>query len=120
MKMQKWMMSGLFFAACAFAVVLLFTLPGKEEVAEENKPVMPQVTLDTAGAEAAVKANCISCHGDQLQGGAGPSLQHEGSERDAEGIYSIVSKGRGQMPSFKEKLAPEEIANIALWLAEKK
>ena len=120
MEMQKWIMSGLFFAACAFAVVLLFTLPGKAEVAEENNTAMPQVTLEAASAEATVKANCIACHGDQLQGNVGPSLQHEGSEHDADGIYSIVSKGRGQMPSFKNKLAPEEIANVALWLAEKK
>lgn len=108
------------FAACAFAVVLMFTLPGKEEVAEENKPTMPVVQLDAAKAEATVKASCITCHGDQLQGGVGPSLQNEGGQHDAEEIYSIVTKGRGQMPSFKEKLAPEEIANVALWLSEKK
>lgn len=118
--MQKWIMSGLFFAACAFALVLMFTLPGKEEVAEQNKPTMPVVQLDAAKAEATVKASCISCHGDQLQGGMGPSLQNEGSQHDPEEIYSIVTKGRGQMPSFKEKLAPEEISNVALWLAEKK
>jgi cytochrome c550 len=120
MQMQKWIMSGLFFAACAFAVVLMFTLPGKAEVAEENKPTMPEVVLDAAGAETLVKANCITCHGDQLQGGVGPNLQQEGAQHDAAQIYSIVTKGRGQMPSFKDKLAPEEIANVALWLAEKK
>lgn len=118
--MQKWIMSGLFFAACAFAVVLMFTLPGKEEVAEQNNPTMPVVQMDAAKAEATVKASCITCHGDQLQGGVGPSLQNEGSEHDAEGIYSIVTKGRGTMPSFKDKLAPEEIANVAMWLSEKK
>jgi len=118
--MQKWIMSGLFFAACAFAVILMFTLPGKEQVAEENNPTLPVVQLDAAKAEATVKANCITCHGDQLQGGIGPSLQKIGTEHDAEGIFSIVSKGRGQMPSFKEKLAPEEIANVAMWLSEKK
>lgn len=118
--MQKWIMSGLFFAACAFAVVLMFTLPGKEEVAEQNKPTMPVVQLDAAKAEATVKASCITCHGDQLQGGVGPSLQNEGSQHDSEGIYSIVTKGRGQMPSFKDKLAPEEVANVAMWLSEKK
>ncbi|MHA6534529.1 c-type cytochrome [Paenibacillus sp. BAC0078] len=118
--MQKWIMSGLFFAACAFAVVLLFTLPGKDEVAEENKPTMPVVELDAASAESTVKLNCITCHGDQLQGGVGPSLQQEGGKHDAEGIFGIVTKGRGQMPSFKEKLKPEEIANVAMWLAEKK
>ncbi|ASA26565.1 c-type cytochrome [Paenibacillus donghaensis] len=118
--MQKWIMSGLFFAACAFAIVLMFALPGKEEVAEEQKPAMPAVQLDAAAAEEVVKATCISCHGDQLQGGMGPSLQQAGAEHDAEAIYSIVTKGRGQMPSFKEQLAPEEIANVAMWLAEKK
>lgn len=120
MQMQKWIMSGLFFAACAFAVVLMFTLPGKAEVAEENKPTMPAVALEAASAEATVKANCITCHGDQLQGGVGPSLQQEGGEHDAEEIFTIVTKGRGQMPSFRDKLAPEEIANVAMWLAEKK
>lgn len=120
MQMQKWIMSGLFFAACAFAVILMFTLPGKSEVAEENKPSMPEVVLDAASAEATVKASCISCHGDQLQGGVGPSLQQEGGKHDAAQIFTIVTKGRGQMPPFKDKLAPEEIANIALWLAEKK
>ncbi|MDQ0196401.1 c-type cytochrome [Paenibacillus wynnii] len=119
--MQKWIMSGLFFAACAFAVILMFTLPGKEQVAEENNPTMPVVQLDAAKAEATLqKAQCITCHGDQLQGGVGPSLQNIGSEHDAEEIFSIVAKGSGQMPSFKEKLAPEEIANIAMWLSEKK
>ncbi|WP_189031791.1 c-type cytochrome [Paenibacillus albidus] len=118
--MQKWIMSGLFFAACAFAVVLMFTLPGKEQVAEEEKPTMPVVQLDAASAEATVKASCVSCHGDQLQGGVGPSLQQAGGEHDAEELYSIISKGRGQMPSFKDQLAPEEIANVAMWLAEKK
>ncbi|SEU32068.1 cytochrome c [Paenibacillus sp. NFR01] len=118
--MQKWIMSGLFFFACAFAVILMFTLPGKAEVAEQNNPTMPEVQLDTASAEATVKASCITCHGDQLQGNIGPSLQKEGAQHNAEEIYNIVTKGRGQMPSFKDKLAPEEIAHVALWLAEKK
>ncbi|WP_025692991.1 c-type cytochrome [Paenibacillus zanthoxyli] len=118
--MQKWIMSGLFFAACAFAVVLMFTLPGREQVAEQNHPTMPTVKAEPAKAEQIVKANCITCHGDQLQGGVGPSLQQEGNNHNAEQIYSIVTKGRGQMPSFKDKLAPEEIANVAMWLSEKK
>lgn len=117
MGMQKWIMSGLFFAACAFAVILMFTLPGKEQVAEHNNPTMPVVQLDAAKAEEIVKASCITCHGDQLQGGIGPSLQ--GGTQDAEDIFNIVTKGRGQMPSFRDKLAPEEIANVAMWLSEK-
>lgn len=118
--MQKWIMSGLFFAACAIALVLMFTLPGKEEVAQEEKPTMPEITLDAGAAGATVKANCISCHGDQLQGAVGPNLQKIGATMSADQIYTVVTKGNGMMPSFKDKLKDEEISNVALWLSEKK
>lgn len=120
--MQKWIMSGLFLVACALAVVLMFTLPGKEETVQEAKPQMPAVTLNAEDAEAIIKANCIACHGDQLQGGAGPNLQKIGSVLTAEDLYSIITKGKGggMMPAFKDRLKEEEIANVALYLAEKK
>ncbi|RUT28062.1 cytochrome c [Paenibacillus zeisoli] len=118
--MQKWIMSGLFFIACALAIVLMFNLPGKEQVAQENKPTMPKVTLDAAKAEATVKANCISCHGDQLEGKVGPSLQKVGAQLTNEQIFTTITKGKDAMPSFKDKLKPEEIANVAEWLAAKK
>ncbi|GAB6992621.1 c-type cytochrome [Paenibacillus pini] len=119
--MQKWIMSGLFFAACVVAIVLMVTLPGKEDVAQEEKPSMPEVKLDAAAAEATVKAQgCLSCHGDQLQGSVGPNLQKIGSQLSAEEIYTIITKGKGGMPSFKDKLKSEEIANVAQWLAAKK
>ncbi|MDT0126550.1 cytochrome c [Paenibacillus sp. RRE4] len=118
--MHKWIMSGVFFAACALAIVLMFTLPGKEEVEQEAKPSMPEVTMDAGQAETLVKANCISCHGDQLQGGVGPALANIGSKDDVEKIYSTIVKGKGGMPSFKGRLQDEEIAHIAMWLAEKK
>jgi mono/diheme cytochrome c family protein len=118
--MQKWIMSGLFLVACGLAIVLMFSLPGKEEVAKESKPQMPEITLNAEQAEVIIAANCISCHGDQLQGGVGPDLQKIGAELSAEQLYGIITKGKGQMPSFKERLKDEEIANVALWLAEKK
>jgi len=118
--MQKYIMSGFFFTACIVAIVLMFTLPGKEQVAEEAKPSMPEVVLDAASAETLVKASCITCHGDQLQGGVGPNLEKIGSEMTPEEIYSLVSKGKGIMPAFKGKLKDEEIANVAQWLAAKK
>ena len=88
--MQKWIMSGLFFVACAMAIVLMFTLPSREQAAKEAKPQLPEITMNAAQAEATVKANCIT-------------------------------KGKGgMMPSFKDRLKDEEIANVAMWLAEKK
>ena len=82
------------FAACALAIVLMFTLPGKEEVAQEAKPTMPEVAMDAGQAETLVKANCISCHGDQLQGGVGPALANIGSKDDVEKIYSTIVKAK--------------------------
>lgn len=118
--MQKWIMSGLFVVACAFAAVLMFTLPGREQVAQEEKPQMPEITLNAEQAEAVIKANCISCHGDQLQGGAGPNLQKVGAELSADQLFGIITKGKGMMPSFKDRLKEEEIANVAMYLSEKK
>lgn len=120
--MQKWIMSGILTVACIFAAVLMFTLPGRDQVAKEEKPQMPEVTLNAEQANAVLKANCISCHGDQLQGGAGPNLQKIGSQLSAEQLFSIITKGKGggMMPSFKDKLKEEEIANVALFLSENK
>ena len=86
--MHKWIMSGVCCSMALDVSVLMFTLPGKEEVAEEAKPTMPEVTLDAGQAEALVKALRISCHGDQLQGGVGPALANIGSQDDLEKIYS--------------------------------
>lgn len=118
--MQKYIMSGIFFTACILAIVLMFTLPGQGEEDKVAKPSMPEVVLDASTAEVLVKANCISCHGDQLQGGVGPNLQAIGSIMSPEEIYTLVSKGKGIMPGFKDTLAEEEIANVAQWLALKK
>ncbi|GIO39909.1 hypothetical protein J41TS12_47700 [Paenibacillus antibioticophila] len=120
--MQKWIMSGLLAVACIFAAALMFTLPGRDQVAQEEKPQMPAVTLNAEQAETIVNNNCIACHGDQLQGANAPELAHIGSALSADQLYSIITKGKGggMMPAFKDKLKEEEIANVALWLSEKK
>lgn len=119
-EVQKWIMSGLLGAAFIMAIILIFTLPGKDEVAKEAKPTMPEVTLTVDQAEATLKANCISCHGEQLQGQVGPNLQKIGATMSSDQLYGIIRKGTGQMPAFKDRLKDEEIANVALWLAELK
>ncbi|CAH0122740.1 MULTISPECIES: cytochrome c [unclassified Paenibacillus] len=119
--MYKWLMGGLFFAACALAVVLMFTLETGPKGEQKQEAAMPEVTLDAAAAETIAQANCISCHGDSLQGGIGPNLQNIGAQLDEEALYKIITKGKGSMmPAFKDKLKQEEIANLAKWLAEKK
>lgn len=68
------------------------------------------------------KANCVSCHGTELQGRVGPltNLQTIGAKMSAEDIIQQINEGEGTMPAFKDRLTEEEIAGLADWLASKK
>jgi cytochrome c551 len=61
---------------------------------------------------------CAGCHGQNLEGAVGPSLQKIGSKMNENQILEVITKGRGQMP---RGLVPEEEAKkLAAWLAAKK
>lgn len=91
-----------------------------ETRAEMNKPVPPsEVNIDTADPGYAVfEANCMSCHGDALQGGAaGPSLI--GIERSAEEIATIAKEGlEGDpgMPAGMFKGTDEELEQLVQFI----
>ncbi|MGM8365355.1 c-type cytochrome [Virgibacillus sp. W0181] len=70
-----------------------------EERAEMNKPIpASDIEIDTEDPGYAIyESNCLSCHGDSLEGGAaGPSLI--GTEHSAEEIATIAKEGIGDMP----------------------
>lgn len=78
---------------------------------------------DAPAAVASVyKANCVSCHGTELQGRMGPvtNLQQVGARLAAVDIVKQIEEGEGSMPPFKERLSAEEINGLAEWLAGKK
>ena len=56
--------------------------------------------------------NCAKCHGKTAEGRtfAGPSLvSKKAAATGAEDIRNIIDNGKGRMPKFASKLAPEEI-----------
>lgn len=121
--MRNWIMAVLFFGACAFGLVVLIVgavqdKPEKEQQAQG--PSMPSVTLDKAAAETTFKQSCVACHGEQLEGKIGPNLQKVGTKMSSEQLYKLVLNGKGGMPAFKSSLKEEQVANLALWLAEHK
>ena len=76
---------------------------------------------DTAGAgdpEKLYNQKCSSCHGGELQGGAGPELAGAGAKYSQEEIETIILEGKGTMPDGM--LRGEDAKAVAEWLAAKK
>lgn len=120
--MHKLIMPIFFFGGCLMALGIILNLAGGNGEPDNQKQEagMPQVTLNENAATSVYKQSCLSCHGDQLQGGVGPNLQKVGTEMNEQQIYNRILKGAGVMPAFKGTLKDEDIANIALWLAKHK
>ncbi|MBP1966933.1 c-type cytochrome [Paenibacillus aceris] len=73
-----------------------------------------------ADAQTVFKANCVSCHGVNLEGAVGPNLQKVGSKLSKDQVSTTITNGKGAMPSFKGKLSDDEVSSLATWLADKK
>lgn len=107
------------------AVLLTFSLSAcgtSTKAPEQGGGTPPQggAPTTTVDASAVFTANCVSCHGNNLEGSVGPNLQKVGAEYSKDQIDAIVTNGRGGMPSFKDKLTKDEITSVADWLATKK
>ena len=79
----------------------------KEREAKKNTP------------EEHYKKSCISCHGHELVGAAGPPLANVGSKLSEEEIYDIIVNGQGSMPSgtAEDDKAAHQLAE---WLSDMK
>lgn len=82
-------------------------------------PAPTPVTVSVK-AEDVYKANCLACHGDQLQGIVGPNLQKIGSRLSKEQILKQITEGGSDMPSFGGALKKDEVEALAAWLAARK
>ncbi|MGI2327459.1 cytochrome c551 [Planococcus sp. YIM B11945] len=70
-------------------------------------------------AEQVVQQNCISCHGENLEGsGNFPALNNVGSRLSQDEIREVIDNGRGAMPA--DIIQGEEADAVAEWLASKK
>ncbi|MBB6674490.1 c-type cytochrome [Cohnella nanjingensis] len=126
--MRKWIMPGLLTVCCLFAVMLMFYSLRKGETPSVPHEQAPSATASgeaapAVGAEAATavyKSNCLSCHGDQLQGAMGPALTKVGSTLSEDDIRKQITNGGGGMPAFKGTLTDEQVNAVASWLAAKK
>ncbi|KHF37814.1 c-type cytochrome [Halalkalibacter okhensis] len=107
-------------------VVALSACGGGDEAApaDEAAPVEDPAATDEAGEEtageydadaarASYEANCLACHGGNLEGGGGPRLA--GEEHDPEHVYDVIINGQNTMPAIN--IPAEEAENLAQWIS---
>lgn len=87
----------------------------------EGKPLGNALQDAPADVASLYKANCVNCHGSELQGrvGASTNLQNVGSRMTADEIVARIEQGKGVMPGFSDRLTEEEVTALANWLAGK-
>jgi len=72
--------------------------------------------VDVGDAEELYEANCASCHGEDLSGENGPSLEAIGDEMSKDEILEQIEEGGDGMPP--ELIEGEDADTVAEWLAE--
>jgi len=76
---------------------------------------------DPAFTDTMTQAQCIACHGAELEGANGPALRGIGDVLNKEEMIDIITNGKGDgMPPFKGDLSTEQIDQIATWLSIQK
>lgn len=103
--------------AMLFGATLILGACGEEEAVEPAEtPVDGGEETAAIDAEQIIQQNCISCHGENLEGaGNFPALNDVGSRLSAEEILSVIQNGQGAMPA--DIIDGEEAVAVADYLA---
>lgn len=90
----------------------------------DNKATQPGDNTTGGGATTGIDPakvfaqNCASCHGGNLEGGAGPKLSDVGSRLSKDDILAVIQNGKGFMaPNI---IKGDDADAVAAWLADKK
>jgi cbb3-type cytochrome c oxidase subunit III len=80
----------------------------------------PDDAPTTSSGQEIFTANCAQCHGPEGEGGTGPRLAGTVVEEypDEQDQIAVVRDGRGSMPSFRDRLSPEQIRAVVEYTRE--
>jgi quinohemoprotein ethanol dehydrogenase len=103
--------------------VWLFGLDGTLEPAAPAGAAMrftreAEGTADPDAGKAVYENACTFCHGEQGDGGHGGGKSLADARR-ADVVILVVSEGRNEMPPFGASLTPEQIRDVAAYVATK-
>lgn len=94
--------------------MMIIVACGTKEKSRENSAT--EIAVSDPG-EGIFKQSCASCHGEDLTGGAGPSLENIATKYSEEAIKDIINNGTGTM--FPVNLPDNEIEKLVEWLFNK-
>jgi menaquinol-cytochrome c reductase cytochrome b/c subunit len=108
--------TGFMLLALAGTIYLTWEAAAHEDWAKVHSQgkIVAQVNIDknSEGYKVFSKQTCITCHGDNLQGGAAaPSLIDTG--KSAAEVEKIAQHGTGKMPPNQFKGTPDELKKLA-------
>ena len=101
----------------AISLAILATACGGGDSTDSSESTAPPA----AGSAAEVySANCARCHGAALEGGFGPALGagSRSDDLDDAELTGIITDGRNSMPSWGDKLQPEQITDLVTFVRE--
>ena len=90
-----------------------------EETTTDEAPASTAEGDASAGEEVFASAGCGGCHTLEAAGSSGsigPNLDE--SQPDTELTVERVTNGAGAMPSFKDQLSEQQIADVAAYVVE--
>ncbi|KZZ85961.1 MULTISPECIES: cytochrome c550 [Bacillaceae] len=107
-------------ALFGIGLMLFFSVKGigdGKEMAGGEKEKPKQEDIAKLSPEEIYKGKCISCHGENYEGGVGPKLA--GNDLDVNAIKERIKNGGGGMPA---NLVPDEkkLDEMAKWVSELK
>jgi quinohemoprotein ethanol dehydrogenase len=73
-------------------------------------------TANPAAGKVVYQTACVFCHGEQGEGGHGGGKSLTASV-NADVIVQLVSEGRNAMPPLAGSLSPEQIRDVAAYVA---
>ena len=97
------------------------TVPEETTGANEDLPALALEGDATAGKEVFASAGCAACHTlseANATGTVGPNL--DDAKPSDELVVERVTLGQGGMPSFKDQLQPQQIADVAAFVSSAK
>ncbi|PRO65610.1 c-type cytochrome [Alkalicoccus urumqiensis] len=83
-----------------------------EEEAADNGGGEDEGEYDLANGEELYQGNCASCHGGDLSGGTGPSLQ----DAEFDQVTDAISSGPGSMPA--DLVEGSDAEDVAAWVSD--